>query len=172
MRFLSIGLAFNLLCIHYAIGVVIRVPHPPSITKPPRPSKTSSSSSSSSRCDYTRCEDYINGCGMPYGGCFLDPFCGGTIPTFSIPLCTNTITNVPSGCPFMDCTYVSNPCGASIHTCFLASACGGTVPGPRTSTCGSSESSSSWDYTTSDIGTTSPTTTKTTLISIPEPTEV
>lgn len=47
---------------------------------------TTTSAPSSSTCTQTVCADYINSCGMMYGGCF--PYCdGSTFPTFSPPPC-------------------------------------------------------------------------------------
>lgn len=143
----------------------------PSFTAPPCVSPTPTSTCITgptivtmitSTCTYTRCEDHINSCGMTYGGCFLDPLCGGTRPTFTTPPCP--VTMPPSGCPFTECGYVSNPCGPSIRTCFLAGACGGTTPGPRTSTCAPSQSTSTWVYTTSN-----PVPSSTTILTIRTP---
>jgi hypothetical protein len=55
------------------------------VTSPSKPSTTASTPSSST-CTQTACADYINSCGMMYGGCF--PYCeGSTFPTFSPPPC-------------------------------------------------------------------------------------
>jgi hypothetical protein len=54
------------------------------VTSPSKPSTTSPPSSTT--CTQTVCADYINSCGMMYGGCF--PYCeGSTFPTFSAPAC-------------------------------------------------------------------------------------
>jgi hypothetical protein len=43
-------------------------------------------SPSSTSCTQTVCADYINSCGLMYGGCF--PYCEGyTMPSFSVPDC-------------------------------------------------------------------------------------
>jgi hypothetical protein len=47
---------------------------------------TTSTPSSSTSCTQTVCADYINSCGLMYGGCF--PYCSGyTMPSFSVPDC-------------------------------------------------------------------------------------
>jgi hypothetical protein len=55
------------------------------VTSPSKPSTTASPPSSST-CTQTVCADYVNSCGMMYGGCF--PYCeGSTFPSFSAPAC-------------------------------------------------------------------------------------
>jgi hypothetical protein len=54
------------------------------VTSPSKPSTISTPSSTS--CTQTVCADYINSCGLMYGGCF--PYCeGDTFPSFSVPDC-------------------------------------------------------------------------------------
>lgn len=54
------------------------------VTSPSKPSTTSTPCSTT--CTQTVCVDYINSCGLMYGGCF--PYCSGyTIPSFSAPGC-------------------------------------------------------------------------------------
>ncbi|KAI5851733.1 hypothetical protein DFP73DRAFT_167314 [Morchella snyderi] len=85
------------------------------------------SSSSTSACP-SICADYINECGMMYGGCFSDPKCtGGTAwPTFSKPPCP-TASPTSSVCPTICADYI-NDCGQMYGGCFPDPQCtGGTA---------------------------------------------
>ncbi|KAA8914246.1 hypothetical protein FN846DRAFT_927074 [Sphaerosporella brunnea] len=75
------------------------------------------------------CADYVNSCGMPYGGCFPDPKCtGGTAwPTFSPPPCptTSSCTSSAPACTQSICYDYVNECGQMYGGCLLAPKCGG-----------------------------------------------
>lgn len=59
-------------------------------------------------CPQDLCALYYNECGEPYGGCFLDPICGGKWPDYTPPPCPYGYTPYsdydPSGSPYT--TYV------------------------------------------------------------------
>ena len=63
-----------------------------SLSKP-----STSSTPCSTDCTQTVCVDYINSCGLMYGGCF--PYCSGyTIPSFAVPGCpTSYIPSTNTG---------------------------------------------------------------------------
>jgi len=67
-------------------------------------------------CPQELCALYYNECGEPYGGCFLDPACGGYWPQFTPPVCPYGYTPYPdydpSGAPCS--TYVND--GSGFHT--------------------------------------------------------
>lgn len=82
------------------------------LTKTPRPTTTS--------CDITICADYINSCGLGYGGCY--PACPGLpTPTFTPPPCpttkkpTKTTTKKP--CQTI-CVDAVNECGIKYGGCY------------------------------------------------------
>ena len=109
----------------------------PSFTKPPCSTTSTSAIPTSSPCP-TICVDYVNECGMMYGGCFPEPACtGGTAwPSFPKPPCPTTIstastasssTPTVSPCPTICADYI-NECGQMYGGCFPDPACtGGTV---------------------------------------------
>ena len=67
-------------------------------------------------CPQELCALYYNECGEAYGGCFLDPACGGYWPQFTPPACPYGYTPYPdydpSGAPCS--TYVND--GSGFHT--------------------------------------------------------
>lgn len=84
------------------------------VTPPPAPTETCSSSA---------CADYINTCGMQYGGCY--PVCSGyTIPTFSDPGCPITSQELrlapTSTCSSTVCVDLINSCDIRYGACFAA----------------------------------------------------
>ena len=98
----------------------------PTIT--PTPTITATPTST---CDTSICADYVNDCGINYGGCFLASECGGTWPSFTPPPCPSTTTT----CTYSICADYTNSCGMPCGGCFLAPQCGGTWPTFTTPDC-------------------------------------
>ncbi|KAK6353999.1 hypothetical protein TWF730_008419 [Orbilia blumenaviensis] len=81
------------------------------ITKSPRPTTTTS-------CSITLCADYVNSCGMGYGGCY--PACPGLpTPTFTPPPCPTTRPTTTS-CDITICADYINSCGMGYGGCYPA----------------------------------------------------
>ncbi|KAI5851507.1 hypothetical protein DFP73DRAFT_157764 [Morchella snyderi] len=87
MHFLSLALALGAFYIQTAQAAPAPTEVPsPTITSPP----STTTFTSTATCSFSRCVDYIDACGHTYGGCFLDPLCGGTVPVFHPPNCPVT----------------------------------------------------------------------------------
>lgn len=116
---------------------------PCSLTITPTPTPPTVYPTATSTCDISLCVDNINSCGQMFGGCFLIPECGGTVPTFVPPPCPTTTTAIDittttgTACDFTICVDSINTCGQMFGGCYLAPECGGTVPRWTTPPCGS-----------------------------------
>lgn len=96
---------------------------------------TSKGISSCSTSTYV-CEDFVNSCGMTYGGCYLAPSCGGAVPTFTAPTCgPPTPSSTTTTCSYTRCEDHINSCGMTYGGCFLDPLCGGTFPTFTIPTC-------------------------------------
>ncbi|KAK6541902.1 hypothetical protein TWF694_007679 [Orbilia ellipsospora] len=88
--------------------------------------KTTSAKPVSTSCTRTICADYINSCGMLYGGCY--PACTGlTTPVFTPPPCPTT-TKTPTKTTTTTCRTICvdavNECGIKYGGCY----CSGSPP--------------------------------------------
>ncbi|KAK6510599.1 hypothetical protein TWF506_009702 [Arthrobotrys conoides] len=97
----------------YGYGYVTRVTS--QVTKTPRPTTTS--------CTLTICADYINSCGLGYGGCYAA--CPGIpTPTFTPPPCPTTTkkpTKTTSKKPCQTiCVDAVNECGIKYGGCYCS----------------------------------------------------
>lgn len=84
----------------------------PSFSVPPCPTTSSSSDPiPTASCTLTMCADYINECGMMYGGCY--PACSGyPTPTYVPPPCSTTSsTKTKKHCTKTKCVDYVNDCG-------------------------------------------------------------
>ncbi|RPA93533.1 hypothetical protein L873DRAFT_53118 [Choiromyces venosus 120613-1] len=112
----------------------------PSFTKPTCPPTTTAALKprTTTSCDSTICADFVNECGLKYGGCFLDPKCtGGTAwPTFSKPPCPTTSRTTSTRKPVKTCSqsicadYV-NECGRKYGGRFLGPKCTSGTAWPK-----------------------------------------
>ncbi|KAM0714418.1 hypothetical protein Q7P37_010205 [Cladosporium fusiforme] len=104
---------------------------------PNQPTTTPPPTSDPSTCTESICADYVNSCGISYGGCY--PACTGyTTPSFTDPGCPLTTTSCSSSsskaCEFV-CLDYFDECGNTYGPGCWTSCSGGAIPTFTTPLC-------------------------------------
>ncbi|KAK6511668.1 hypothetical protein TWF481_000577 [Arthrobotrys musiformis] len=107
----------------YGYGYNTRVTTKVTTTARPVTTKPATTRSTTTSCTLTICADYINSCGMGYGGCY--PACPGLpTPTFTPPPCPTTTkptktTTTKKPCQTI-CVDAVNECGIKYGGCYCS----------------------------------------------------
>ncbi|EPS45282.1 hypothetical protein H072_745 [Dactylellina haptotyla CBS 200.50] len=117
---------------------------------------------SATTCILTLCQDYVNSCGIPYGGCY--PACHGiATPTFTAPPCptTTTSTDITTTTTTTTSSTTESTTSSSTTTSETTSTSTTTTTSETTTTTASTTSTTSTttESTTSQTSTTDPTST-------------